>query len=109
MYSQTDKSRLFIGNLSYDFEEESLRTKLFELFSKYGEVGPIQIPINRETGRIKGIAFVTMKSEDGAAQSLENLNGYELSLDEEDDQPRPLRIDFAKPKPDTRSDDRGGY
>jgi len=45
---------LRVGNLPFKAESEDLRT----LFEKYGEVGDVFMPLERETGRSRGFAFV---------------------------------------------------
>ncbi|PKN54526.1 MAG: hypothetical protein CVU56_26100, partial [Deltaproteobacteria bacterium HGW-Deltaproteobacteria-14] len=46
--------RLFVGNLSYDVTEAELRT----LFSEAGPVVMVRMPVDRESGRPRGFAFV---------------------------------------------------
>lgn len=46
--------RLFVGNLSYDVTESELRT----LFSEVGTVTVVRVPLDRESGRHRGFAFV---------------------------------------------------
>ncbi len=46
--------RLFVGNLSYDVTEAELRT----LFSEVGNVTVVRVPLDRESGRHRGFAFV---------------------------------------------------
>ena len=41
---------LFIGNLSFDVDEDSVR----DAFSAHGEIVSVRIPTDRETGRVKG-------------------------------------------------------
>ena len=50
---------IFIGNLSWDTEEEDLR----DLFKTYGEVTKCTIPLDRDSGRKRGFGFVEMNSE----------------------------------------------
>ncbi|NQV11046.1 MAG: RNA-binding protein, partial [Cyanobacteria bacterium] len=47
---------IYIGNLSFDAEQEDLR----DLFSQYGEVRQCSLPLDRETGRKRGFAFVEL-------------------------------------------------
>jgi RNA recognition motif-containing protein len=91
------QNRLFVGNLSYDFDEDTLRSELTKMFSEFGDVLSVQIPMNNMVGRIKGIAFVTMGSEDQAMTAMEKLNGADIGSEETNVEPRPLRIDIAKP------------
>ena len=56
----TGKSKLYVGNLSFNIKEEDLT----EIFGKFGEVGDCSI-VRDETGRSRGFAFVTMVEEEG--------------------------------------------
>jgi RNA recognition motif-containing protein len=89
------KNKLFVGNLSYDFNEQTLRAALETLFSQVGQVVEVSVPIFRDTGKIKGIAFVTMGSEEEATAALDKLEGYEFGA--EGYNTRPLHLDLAKP------------
>ena len=71
--------------MSYKTTQENLET----LFSKFGAVDSVKIVTDRETGRAKGFAFVTM--ENGANEAIEALNGKEFDG-------RTLRINEAKPR-----------
>ena len=53
------KNRLYVGNLSYDATSDSLRTA----FAECGEVTDLKVVTDRETGRARGFAFVTMKTD----------------------------------------------
>jgi RNA recognition motif-containing protein len=50
---------IYVGNLSFQATEEDLR----EVFADYGEVKRISLPVDRETGRKRGFAFVEMSDE----------------------------------------------
>ena len=50
---------IFIGNLSFDAEQEDI----IGVFSSYGEVKDCKIPLDRETGRKRGFAFVDMVNQ----------------------------------------------
>lgn len=80
-------SRLYVGNLSYQTTDESLR----EFFSAAGAVKETEVVMDRQMGRSKGFGFVEMMTEEEAQNAINVLNGKMLDQ-------RPLRIDFAKPK-----------
>jgi len=80
-------SRLYVGNLSYTTNEESLRA----FFAQAGEVKTAEVVMDRQTGRSKGFAFVEMATDEGAQKAITTLNGKTLDQ-------RQLRIDAAKPK-----------
>ncbi len=84
--------KLYVGNLSYDTTEGSLRT----LFAEYGEVESVNLITDRDTGRPKGFGFVEMATDEGAQAAISALNGK--SVDD-----REIKVDRAKPQ-----SDRGG-
>jgi RNA recognition motif-containing protein len=66
--------RLFVGNLSYDTTEMSLR----DAFGQLGTVADAKVVMDRETGRPRGFAFIEMSSDQEAQQAIQQLNGREL-------------------------------
>ena len=87
---------LYVGNLSYDTTEDTLRT----LFAEYGEIESVRLISDRYTGRSRGFAFVEMSTEEGAQAAISGLNGKQV-----DD--REIRVDSAKPQRERRGGDRG--
>ncbi len=71
-----------------------------ELFSPFGEVSNCSLPLERDTGRKRGFAFVEMADEAVEASAIESLQGAELMG-------RPLRINKAEPRGSAPR--RGGY
>jgi RNA recognition motif-containing protein len=67
-------NKIYIGNLDYSITEENLK----EIFGEYGTVEEAKVIVDRETGRSKGFAFVTMETEEEANKIIEELNGAEL-------------------------------
>ena len=80
---------LYVGNLSYDTTEDTLRT----LFAEYGEIESVSLITDRYTGRSRGFAFVEMATEESAQAAISGLNGK--VVDE-----REIRVDKAKPRAD---------
>ena len=78
-------SRLYVGNLSFDTNAETVRT----LFAEVGEVTDVHVVTDRETGRSRGFAFVTMGSDAEAARAITALNGTVL-------EGRALRVNEAE-------------
>ncbi|MDG2990389.1 RNA-binding protein [Candidatus Synechococcus calcipolaris G9] len=78
---------LYIGNLSYDATEENLR----EVFDKYGSIRRIVLPIDRETGKRRGFAFVELADETQEDSAIEDLDGATWLG-------RVLKVNKAKPK-----------
>lgn len=92
-------NRLFVGNLSYDWTTNELEEALHEIFSAYGEVKEIHLPKHPDSGKHKGIAFITMEDADTANAAKEGLEGKPFGPDgEEGPSARPLHVDFAKPR-----------
>src|SRR5215510_16134657 len=82
-------TRLFIGNLSYNVNEQELR----EAFSTEGiEVRSVRVALDRDTGRPRGFAFVETMTDEGAKASIEKLSGRLL-------QGRPIIVEEAQAKP----------
>lgn len=90
------ESKLYVGNLSYDTTEDGLRN----MFAKAGTVVAIDIIKDRDTGRMKGFAFVTMGSDEEAQNAITMLN--EKTLDD-----RALKVNIAKPR--TEQPQRSSY
>jgi len=78
---------IFVGNLPFRAEQEDV----IELFSPFGEVANCSLPLERDTGRKRGFAFVEMADEAVEASAIESLQGAELMG-------RPLRINKAEPR-----------
>jgi len=66
--------RLYVGNLSYDTTETSLR----DFFAPMGEVSSVTIVTDRMSGRSKGFGFVEMETEESAQKAIADLNGRNL-------------------------------
>lgn len=88
---------IYIGNLSYQATEDDLRI----VFADYGTVKRIVLPTDRETGRLRGFAFVEMTADDQETSAIEQLDGAEWMG-------RQLRVNKARPKEDNRSTSRRG-
>ena len=63
--------KLYVGNLSYQMTEESLR----DVFVAYGEVQSAKIVTDAATGRSRGFGFVEMANDDDANKAIASLNG----------------------------------
>ena len=71
---QKDKKvTIFIGNLSWDTEVEHLES----LFSNYGVVKKCYLPLDRETGRKRGFAFVDLNDQDSEKRAIDDLQDVE--------------------------------
>ncbi len=88
---------IYVGNLSYEVEQDDLR----QVFAEYGTVKSVQLPTDRETGRVRGFAFVEMGTEAEETAAIESLDGAEWMG-------RNLKVNKAKPKEDNRGSFGGG-
>ena len=79
--------KIYVGNMNFRTTEESLHA----LFSNYGEVTEVAIITDRETGRPRGFAFVTMADEEAGKKAIEDLNGNDF-------EGRSLNVNEARPK-----------
>lgn len=66
--------KLYIGNISYDATEIELR----EFLSDYEPIVDLHMPTDRDTGRQRGFAFVTLESKELGDAAVENLDGTDL-------------------------------
>ena len=78
---------IFVGNLPFRAEREDV----IQLFAPFGEVLNCSLPLERETGRKRGFAFIEMADEAIESKAIEGLQGAELMG-------RPLRINKAEPR-----------
>ena len=78
---------IFVGNLPFRAEREDV----IQLFAPFGEVLNCSLPVERDTGRKRGFAFVEMADEAIEATAIDGMQGTELMG-------RPLRINKAEPR-----------
>jgi RNA recognition motif-containing protein len=81
-----------VGNLSFDTTEGELET----LLSHAGQVAEVVFPVNRQTGRPRGFAFVEFTEESAALEAIEKFNEFEFNG-------RNLRVTQAEDRPPRRS------
>lgn len=67
-------NRLYVGNLSFQATAEEIR----QSFSEVGEVTDVHLVTDRDTGRSRGFAFVTMASPELAAEAISRMDGAVL-------------------------------
>jgi RNA recognition motif-containing protein len=89
-------SRLYVGNLSYDTDTETLR----QAFASSGEVTDAHVVTDRESGRSRGFGFVTMATPDQAKKAIEQMNGAVIDG-------RSIRVNEAEERP--RGGGGGGF
>ncbi len=93
---------IYIGNLSFQAEQDDL----LDLFSQYGEVKQCSLPLDRETGRKRGFAFVEMTNDDDEQKAIDDLQEVEWMG-------RMIRVNKATPRERSGGGggggNRGGY
>lgn len=78
---------IYVGNLSYEVTEADLTS----IFAEYGSVKRVQLPTDRETGRMRGFGFVEMSADAEETAAIEALDGAEWMG-------RDLKVNKAKPR-----------
>ena len=89
--------KIYVGNLSFDTSEGSLR----DAFAAHGDVEEVAIITDRDTGRSRGFAFVTMPDQSQAEAAISAMNGAEFDG-------RTLNVNEARPKTQGGRGGRGG-
>jgi RNA recognition motif-containing protein len=79
---------IYVGNLSFEAEVEDLQ----QLFAGYGSVRKCSLPLDRETGRKRGFAFVEMAEANDEAKAIADLQDVEWMG-------RMIRVNKAEPRP----------
>jgi RNA recognition motif-containing protein len=87
---------IYVGNLSYEVTQDGLS----DIFKEYGTVKRVQLPTDRETGKVRGFGFVEMDSDAEEEKAIEALDGAEWMG-------RDLKVNKAKPR-EERSGSFGG-
>ena len=90
-------TKMYVGNLPFTATEDDVRA----LFTDYGTVTDIHLPMDRDSGRPRGFAFVTMDSQTAMNEAIRGLN-------EKDYGGRNLTINEARPKEDRPAYGGGG-
>ena len=95
---------IYVGNLSYEVTQDDLTAA----FAEYGSVKRVQLPTDRETGRMRGFGFVEMGTDAEESAAISALDGAEWME-------RNLKVNKAKPREDRglsdgrQGNNSGGY
>ncbi len=84
-------ARLFVGNLPFDVNEADLR----ELFAPVGPLSYVFLPVDRDSGKRRGFAFIEFSDEAKAAEATRRFNEQQF-------RGRPLALSEARAR-DTRT------
>lgn len=88
---------IYVGNLPYEVTDADLSA----VFAEYGTVKRVQLPTDRETGRMRGFGFVEMGSDAEEQAAIDALDGAEWMG-------RDLKVNKAKPRENKSSYGGGG-
>jgi cold-inducible RNA-binding protein len=67
-------NRLYVGNLAFQTTEAEVQNA----FSQVGTVTEVKLVLDRDTGRSRGFAFVSMGSDEEARRAIAEMNGRNL-------------------------------
>ncbi len=84
---------IYVGNVPFTAEKEDIQ----ELFAYYGAVARVSLPLDRETGRKRGFAFVDMVNEVDEQSAIDDLQDVEWMG-------RAIRVRKAEPRGGSTSD-----
>ncbi|ACK64439.1 RNP-1 like RNA-binding protein [Rippkaea orientalis PCC 8801] len=87
---------IYVGNLAYEVTEADLNS----VFGEYGSVKRVHVPMDRDTGRMRGFAFVEMESPSQEDSAISTLDGAEWMG-------RTLKVNKARER-EQRSNSGGG-
>ena len=88
---------IYVGNLPFEVEEKHIN----EIFADYGQVKRVYMPVDKETGRRRGFAFVEMEDPSQEDKAIDELDRAEWMG-------RQLKVNKAREREDNRSRE-GGY
>ncbi len=78
---------IYVGNLSFDATQDDIN----QVFAEYGSVKSVKLPTDRETGRVRGFAFVEMGADSEEQAAIDALDGAEWMG-------RTLKVNKARPR-----------
>ncbi|MGD1867239.1 MAG: RNA recognition motif domain-containing protein [Phormidesmis sp.] len=78
---------IYVGNLSFDATQDDIN----QVFAEYGTVKSVKVPTDRETGRVRGFAFVEMSADSEEEAAISALDGAEWMG-------RTLKVNKARPR-----------
>lgn len=88
---------IFVGNLPYEVEESAIEAA----FTAHGTVSKVKLLLDRETGRSRGMAFVTMEDFKEAQNAIKAMDGQDMGG-------RPMKVNQARER-EERPSGGGGF
>lgn len=85
--AETGSKNLFVGNLSWNIDDEWL----YREFEEFGEITGARVISDKATGRSKGFGYVEFSDASAAAAALKAKNGADIDG-------RPANVDFSTPR-----------
>jgi len=79
--------KIYVGNLNFDTTDGGLR----DAFGQFGDIDEVAVITDRDTGRSRGFAFITMPDDGQAQAAIDGMNGTELDG-------RTLNVNQARPR-----------
>ena len=89
--------KIYVGNLSFDSNDAELQG----LFAAYGEVESAKVIVDQFTNRSRGFGFIEMSNREDGLKAIKELDTKDLNG-------RPLKVNEARPKNDSRGGARSG-
>ncbi|MSU27054.1 MAG: RNA-binding protein [Pedosphaera sp.] len=90
-------NKLFVGNLAFSTTENDLQ----DAFAAFGTVMEVNLMMDRETGKSRGFAFVTMASAEDAEKAIQGMAGKNVGG-------RDLTVNVARPREERTGGGGGG-
>ncbi len=78
---------IYVGNLSYGVTKDDLT----QLFAEYGTVKSVHLPKDKESGQLRGFAFVEMAANEEESTAIEALDKFEFME-------RKIKVNVARPR-----------
>jgi RNA recognition motif-containing protein len=89
---------IYVGNLPFEVDQDDL----IDVFNEYGTVKRVNFPLDRETGKKRGFAFVEMESSNQETAAITALDGAEWMG-------RALKVNPARERENRGPANGGGY
>ncbi|XP_050296598.1 peptidyl-prolyl cis-trans isomerase E [Anthonomus grandis grandis] len=85
--TEANKKIVYVGGLAEEIDEKILKAA----FIPFGDIIDVQIPLDYESEKHRGFAFIEFESSEDAGAAIDNMNDAELFG-------RTIRVNLAKPQ-----------